>query len=90
MIDGFRNKKINEQKWNAPSEKYLLIHRLFTFLDEWLWYGVLLVLFFTGNYIMTGVVFIFGAVFNIVSYNNQWEMENKRFNRFEERRWTGK
>jgi hypothetical protein len=64
---------------NVPSEKYLLIHRLFTFFDEWLFYAVLLLLYFTENYLLLIPVLIFGAWAIIFSYKKQWKTEALRF-----------
>ena len=66
-----------------PSEKFLLIQRLFIFCDEWLYYGVLLLLYFHGKmetdpaifWIVTAV----GAIFILISYGKQWHMEAMRF-----------
>jgi len=62
-----------------PSEKYLLLQRLFTFLDEWLFYLVLGILYYTGNYKMMILVAIHGVVFIANSYRLQWKMERERF-----------
>lgn len=66
-----------------PSEKFLLTHRLFTLIDEWLFYGVLLLLYFHGKmeedpgifWAVTGL----GALFIIISYCKLWYMEMMRF-----------
>jgi hypothetical protein len=63
----------------VPTEKYLLIHRLFVFFDEWLFYAVLALLFFTQKYLMLIPVLIFGAFAIGLAYKKQWAMENKRF-----------
>lgn len=66
-----------------PSEKFLLTHRLFTFFDEWLFYGVLLLLYFSGKMEEDPVVFwivtALGATFILISYAKQWYMEAMRF-----------
>jgi len=64
---------------NIPSEKYLLIHRIFTFFDEWLFYGVLLLLYFTESYLLMLPVFLFGSCAIMYSYKRQWAMESSRF-----------
>jgi hypothetical protein len=68
---------------NQPSEKYLLIHRLFTFFDEWLFYGVLLLLYFSGimkeDPAVFWIVTTLGASFILISYAKQWYMEAMRF-----------
>ena len=64
-----------------PSEKFVLIHRLFTFLDEWLLYSVLLGLLFAGYFysylflIAMMPVIIYGGIVIWVSYKRQWEFE---------------
>jgi len=62
-----------------PSEKYLLTQRLFTFLDEWLFYLTLGILYYTEHYTMMAVVAVHGAIFILNSYRIQWKMEKKRF-----------
>lgn len=66
-----------------PSERFLLIHRAFTFFDEWLFYGVLILLYFEGVLesspaLFWGVLF-FGASLILISYVKQWRMEAMRF-----------
>ena len=63
----------------VPSEKYLLVHRLFIFLDEWLFYITLGILHFTGNHLIMGIVAVLGAIFILNSYRRQWVMEKMRF-----------
>jgi hypothetical protein len=66
-----------------PSEKFLLTQRMFTFLDEWLFYGLLTLLYFNGK--MESDPFLFWAVavlggsFMVISYVKQWFMEAMRF-----------
>jgi hypothetical protein len=62
-----------------PSERYLLIQRAFTFFDEWLFYVVLLLLFFSGHYRTCGAVLFAGGIFIGYSYVRLWEMEEMRF-----------
>ena len=64
-----------------PSEKFVLIHRLFTFLDEWLLYSVLLGLLFAGYFYSYFFLFavipimIYGGIVIRISYKRQWEFE---------------
>ena len=64
-----------------PSEKFVLVHRFFTFLDEWLFYVVLLILLYTGFFysflfLVAGIpVVIYGGIVIWVSYKRQWEFE---------------
>jgi hypothetical protein len=56
---------------------------LYTFLDEWLFYGVLLTLYFNGvkdddPFMFWTVVFV-GATFMVISYVKMWYMEAARF-----------
>ena len=62
-----------------PSENYLLKQREILFRDEWLFYLVLGVLFFTQNYFAMIYVVPFGIILILVSYYRQWKMEDKRF-----------
>lgn len=63
------------------SEKFVLTHRWITFLDEWLFYVVLLVLLYTGFFysflfLIAGIpVVIYGGIVIWVSYKRQWEFE---------------
>lgn len=71
------------QPRKIPSEKFLLTQRLFTFLDEWLFYGVLILLYFHGKMEKDPVIFwlvvFLGGSFILVSYIKQWYMETIRF-----------
>lgn len=64
-----------------PSEKYVLFQRLFTFLDEWGLYAVLLGLLTAGYYIDTYFLFygipvvIYGAICIGYSYKRLWRLE---------------
>lgn len=64
-----------------PSEKYVLIQRLYTFLDEWLFYCVLLGLLAAGYFVdkyflLYGIpVVIYGAVCIGYSYKRLWDLE---------------
>jgi hypothetical protein len=68
-----------ESKEVIPSEQYLLRHRLFTFLDEWLFYLVLGILYYTGEIRMMGIVAVVGVAIIMNTYRLQWKMEKKRF-----------
>lgn len=61
------------------SETYLIFQRIITFLDEWLFYGLLLYLFVNQHYYMMVPVVPIGATFVWVSYKRQWAMEEQRF-----------
>lgn len=61
------------------SERYLIFQRVMTFLDEWLFYALLLFLFEREHMVMLAVVALLGATFTINSYRRQWRMEAKRF-----------
>ena len=62
-----------------PSEKYLMDQRRLLFWDEWLFYVVLGLLFFTSHYYVMGLVAVHGALFIAISYRRQWKMERLRF-----------
>ena len=66
-------------KHEPPSETYLIFQRAVTFLDEWLFYGLLLYLFVNGHYYMMPVVAALGGTFVWNSYKRQWAMESQRF-----------
>jgi hypothetical protein len=61
------------------SEDYLIFQRKVTFLDEWLFYGLLLYLFVNQHWGMMVPVGILGATFIWISYKRQWAMEEQRF-----------
>ena len=71
------------QPRKIPSEKFLLIQRLFTFLDEWLFYGLLTLLYFHGKMetdpVIFGIVGFLGGTFILISYIKQWYTEAMRF-----------
>lgn len=64
---------------NKPSDTFLLVHRLFTFLDEWLFYGLLLYLLETGHTTALVMAVIIGIPMMIISYSRQWLMETNRY-----------
>ena len=66
-----------------PSERYLIFQRTITFLDEWLFYGLLLYLFVNEHYGMLCVVALLGAIFILNSYRRMWGMEKQRFGRLD-------
>lgn len=66
-------------EWHQPSEHYLIFQRTVTFLDEWLFYGLLLYLFVNNHWNVMIPVVGFGGVFILNSYKRQWEMERARF-----------
>lgn len=61
------------------SETYLIFQRTVTFLDEWLFYGLLLYLFVNQHWWMMVPVTILGASFIWNSYKRQWAMEEQRY-----------
>lgn len=61
------------------SERYLIFQRVMTFLDEWLFYGLLLYLFESGHFRLMAVVACLGTIFVANAYKRQWAMEAKRF-----------
>jgi len=66
-------------EFKQPSETYLIFQRTVTFLDEWMFYGLLLYLFI---YIHDGlglVVAAVGALAIRYSYKRMWAMEKMRF-----------
>jgi len=64
-----------------PSERFLIFHRVITFLDEWLFYVLLTYLYFNGApfYIMAPVISI-GATAILFSYKRLWKWENFKYN----------
>ena len=64
-----------------PSEKYVLIQRLFTFFDEWLFYLVLIALLSAGYFLSTyflyyGIPVVIYGLFCIAnSYRRLWALE---------------
>ena len=71
------------QPQHRPSERFLLIHRLYTFFDEWGFYGVLLLLYFNDVHkndpLTFGLVLGVGSLFIVISYFKMWYMEAMRF-----------
>lgn len=63
---------------------FVLIHRLFTFLDEWGWYLAMLFLWCRGDYLVLAPVFVFGAIATSVSYRRQWKFEKMLLGRLRE------
>jgi len=57
------------------SENYILTQRKILFWDEWLFYLVLGILFFTQHYYIMIPVGLFGAGAVLYSYIRQWIME---------------
>ena len=68
---------------SRPSERYVLVQRFYTLLDEWLFYIVLIMLLFASYYESTyflwfGIpVVIYGAICIYYSYVRLWELEKK-------------
>ena len=61
------------------SEGYLIFQRAVTFLDEWLFYGLLLYLFVNQYWLIMIPVALLGSTFIWISYKRQWAMEEQRF-----------
>jgi len=61
------------------SEGYLIFQRSVTFLDEWLFYGLLLFLFLNQHFLMLILVAPVGGLFIWNSYKRLWVMEKQRF-----------
>ncbi len=66
-------------KRKPVSEGYLIFQRSVTFLDEWLFYGLLLFLYLNQHFLMLTLVAPIGGFFIWNSYKRQWAMEKKRF-----------
>ena len=62
-----------------PSETFLLVQRLFTFLDEWLFYALLGFLYVNNYMEAFWPVAAIGSTMMVISYVKQWYMEVKRF-----------
>jgi len=62
-----------------PSERFVLIHRLFTFLDEWGFYLLLLVLWRdpTIPKWLWLIVLVFGASVISATYMFQWDLDRR-------------
>lgn len=67
------------QPSEIPTESYLKFHRVITFLDEWLFYSLLLFLYLFGHMTLFYIVLPVGTTFIIVSYIKMWYMEAMRF-----------
>ena len=63
-----------------PSEKFLLTQRLFTFLDEWLFYALLGYLIFSNaSFVLVALTAIIGTAATLTSYARLWRYEQNRF-----------
>ena len=66
-----------------PSEMFLLTQRAFTFLDEWLFYGLLFLLYSRGiieeEPVLFWTVAVIGGLLIAISYIKQWRLESLRF-----------
>lgn len=62
-----------------PSERFLLLHRLFTFLDEWLFYLLLIFWWVRSDWIALAITAVLGTIFVLYSYKRQWAWEDARF-----------
>jgi len=62
-----------------PSERFLIFHRIITFLDEWLFYALLTFLFFKGVTLWIFIpVVVIGAAVIFKSYKRLWAWEDTR------------
>lgn len=61
------------------SERWLIFQRIITFLDEWLFYGLLVYLFVNEHWIVMVPVTVIGAAIIWNSYRRQWAMETRHF-----------
>ena len=64
---------------HQPSERYLIFQRTITFLDEWLFYGLMLYLFVNNYWNILLPVAGLGTAFLLNSYKRQWDLEKARF-----------
>lgn len=62
-----------------PTERFLLVHRIITFFDEWLFYLLLVYLYVNQHITALIVTASIGGLFIIISYLKQWYMEAARF-----------
>lgn len=62
-----------------PSENYLIKLRTFIAIDEWGLYLVLLLLYFSKEYMLFGFVAVYGAICILISYQSYWRLTDVRF-----------
>ena len=55
--------------------KYLTMKRLFIFLDEWLTYLLLFILYSSGYYVIFGIAVVLAVLFNAYGYFSYWKVE---------------
>jgi len=53
---------------------HLFFRRLFLFLDEWLTYTILLILYFHDEILLFSVILFFGTLFIGYSYYGLWKL----------------
>ena len=55
--------------------KYLTMKRFFIFLDEWLTYLLLFILYSSGHYVIFGIAVVLAVLFNAYGYFSYWKVE---------------
>ena len=55
--------------------KYLTMKRFFIFLDEWLTYLLLFILYSSGYYVIFGIAVVLAVIFNAYGYFSYWKVE---------------
>ena len=55
--------------------KYLTMKRFFIFLDEWLTYLLLFILYSSGYYVIFGISVVLAVIFNAYGYFSYWKVE---------------
>ena len=56
---------------------YLTMKRFFIFLDEWLSYLLLFILYSSGYYVIFGIAVVLAIMFNGYGYTSYWRVEEK-------------
>ena len=56
--------------------KYLTMKRFFIFLDEWLTYLLLFILYSSGHYVIFGIAVVLAVIFNAYGYLSYIKMED--------------
>ena len=57
--------------------KYLSMKRFFIFLDEWLSYLLLFILYYMEYYVIFGIAVVLAVIFNGYGYLSYWKVEEK-------------
>ena len=63
--------------------QYLISKRIFIFLDEWLSYFILYILWSSEYYYLFGIAVILSILFNGYAYISYWKLEGKYNNYLE-------